>query len=251
MLGKLIDNLFPNRIEQLREQRQREKTEEALQWEQRWRDEFPEKRRNVPIDLMVDWVEYRKAQLELGFGEPKPEELLSRQELDWLHGQEHHTVHLQMPAEVCCGNWVVEILPQLVSGEEFRAKNWFYTRAGYRVIWILNFLGTKDPDWEATDEAGIHFRWKWKNPHEMMEGFLPQNHEDIRVYFQYTEPGADADIMDRIIWVKEGTNDTGETYTDYHSFITAEDEVQDAETLKKLIGCEQCKPQDIIWAKND
>lgn len=252
MLEKLFYNLFSKSIDDILERRKQEKTEEKLEWEQRWRREFAETRQNVPIDLRVDWLEYRKAQLEQQFGNPKPEDALTAEELLYLAGEKHKEVHLQCEAEICCGNWVVELLPMLISGEEFRAKNWFYTKAGYQVIWILDFLEERDPDWDVTDLSGTHFRWYWKEPHEMLDGFFPQEQEDIRIYFQYTEPGADEDIMDRIIWVAEEKDAAGNRRTNYHTFVTAEDEVQDAASLKKLIGCDDCVDElNIIWDKND
>lgn len=86
-------------------------------------------------------------------------------------------------ADVLIGNFVIEIQHSPISCNEFTARNSFYTKCGYHLIWIFDFNSKKDA-LEAVAEKGNQIRWEWNRPDRFMNDFRPQENKKITIMYE-------------------------------------------------------------------
>lgn len=118
-------------------------------------------------------------------------------------------------ADVCCYGTVIEFQHSSITSEEFWRRNDFYTRLGYKVVWIFDvidiFNGYDDSegmyivgDWKELWGSGDTFRWKY--PWRFLKDFYPQDEKNIDIFFQTAPFGAnpkdeDECYIEKVTWV--------------------------------------------------
>ena len=98
------------------------------------------------------------------------------------------------------GGYVIEFQHSPISAGEFERRNKFYTRAGYKVIWVFDesyAFGNEYISSSLDDEN--KFVWKW--PNRVLASVVPQRSTDIAVVLQLTEDhdddGCECGVGDR------------------------------------------------------
>lgn len=94
---------------------------------------------------------------------------------------------------------IVEFQNSPISCAEFDERNQFYVDAGFKVIWLFNYIEEYHAGKMSDDLKENSFRWKWA-PHTF-EHFNPKNRK-VQVFFQlchFTEE--DAGIITKVVWV--------------------------------------------------
>lgn len=89
-------------------------------------------------------------------------------------------------ADILMGGYVIEFQHSPISAGEFERRNKFYTRAGYKVIWVFDetyAFGNEYISSSLDDEN--KFVWKW--PNRVLASVVPQRSTDIAVVLQLTE----------------------------------------------------------------
>lgn len=155
-------------------------------------------------------------------------------------------------ADVCVNKHIIEFREDGVSKEEFDIKNKFYTAAGYKVIWIFNFIDLyKKGRIERYDEHYCNNsrvsggKYKWKQPRKFMQNYNPSYRydKDIFVFLQFLERWQKGDSVnsrgysnngyfERIIWA---IYDKEEKKYNYKRFLTSYTP-RNIWELKKKIG---------------
>ena len=89
-------------------------------------------------------------------------------------------------ADILMGGYVIEFQHSPISAGEFERRNKFYTRAGYKVIWVFDetyAFGNEYISSSLDDEN--KFVWKW--PNRTLASVVPQRSTDIAIVLQLTE----------------------------------------------------------------
>lgn len=124
-------------------------------------------------------------------------------------------------ADVCIDNYVVEFQHSTIFKEEFMKKNYFYAQAGYKVVWIFDFideyLNNKMEcydEWSKGNDNGGKF--KWSNPPRFMSSISPQRNKTIKLIFQTAAEDPDIVYLGLVTWTIEN-----ELTSDYKRFFTS------------------------------
>lgn len=119
-------------------------------------------------------------------------------------------------ADILMGGYVIEFQHSPISAGEFERRNKFYTRAGYKVIWVFDetyAFGNEYISSSLDDEN--KFVWKW--PNRVLASVVPQRSTDIAVVLQLTEDHDDdgCEWLVKVEWAI--VDDDG--YADYRRFF--------------------------------
>lgn len=119
-------------------------------------------------------------------------------------------------ADILMGGYVIEFQHSPISAGEFERRNKFYTRAGYKVIWVFDetyAYGNECISSSLDDEN--KFVWKW--PNRVLASVVPQRSTDIAVVLQLTEDHDDdgCEWLVKVEWAI--VDDDG--YADYRRFF--------------------------------
>lgn len=152
-------------------------------WHKNLQDCFEEEYHEVPISIQIKGEDLFKEAVSCGF---------YRYNKHFRHKDSTDVITITHRADVCINGYILEFQPDNISQEEFNEKNWFYTRAGYKLIWILNLSDLFEKErifnvgyWEneETEDEGEHFLWKYAK--RFMVNFIPQyRKDDIHLYIQ-------------------------------------------------------------------
>lgn len=135
---------------------------------------------------------------------------INNREVVIKHGNETHR------ADVLCYGTVIEFQHSPISKSEFSRRNKFYTDAGKKVVWIFDLTEL----FSGYDESGRLYisgdclnywgkgnNFVWKHPWRFLEDCLPQNENDVEIFF-HTAPfsdnpkSQDSDgYIDKVVWV--------------------------------------------------
>lgn len=87
-------------------------------------------------------------------------------------------------ADILIGNYVIEVQHSPMDPDEFDTRTEFYTRAGYKLIWIFDW---NNKDLEVLDvkenKYGVSYKWKVKNAPHTCKYFVPQDNKDTVALF--------------------------------------------------------------------
>lgn len=84
-------------------------------------------------------------------------------------------------ADILMGSYAIEFQHSPISAGEFERRNKFYTRAGYKVIWVFDetyAFGNEYISSSLDDEN--KFVWKW--PNRVLASVVPQRSTDTPTY---------------------------------------------------------------------
>lgn len=137
------------------------------EWHKSWQEKFPEENREVVIE----------------------------------YNDEKHR------ADVCINGYVIEFQHSPISREEFNKRNNFYTNAGYKLVWIFDYIGMMNPfispvnsslkDYLKSgntlqqpitlyfNEITQRIEYIYKNASKFFKDFIPQKEKNIKILFQF------------------------------------------------------------------
>ena len=102
-------------------------------------------------------------------------------------------------ADVLVDGIVVEFQHSRMSSEEFDMRNQFYSRAGYKVVWLFDLADEYDDDRFAYGNKSNCYRWKYH--WHTFDNFIPRDNKKISVYFQIErDPDAEGYGIENLIW---------------------------------------------------
>lgn len=124
-------------------------------------------------------------------------------------------------ADICVDNYVVELQHSSITKEQFMKRNYFYNRAGYKVIWIFDYrddfsnkrMEHYEEWWSKVDNGG---KWKWKNAPRFASSIIPQQNKNVKLILQISDEAPDIGYLELITWAI----DNGAT-ADYKRFSTS------------------------------
>lgn len=117
-------------------------------------------------------------------------------------------------ADVLCYGTVIEFQHSPISEDEFWKRNDFYTKAGYKVVWIFDLIEVQKLEriewydcWEYGEDNGRSYKWKY--PWRFLRDFLPQEEKIIHIFisrvgFPENPKHKESDIyIEKVTWVNE------------------------------------------------
>lgn len=142
------------------------------EWHSQWQQQFPKKNQEVIIEF---------------------------------NGEKHR-------ADVMACGYVIEFQHSPITAEEFNERNQFYLSYGKKVVWIFDLSDEFNSgriecyeEWSSNNDNGGKFKWNY--PKRFLQNYLPQDNNDIIVFFQfYNSVHSDRDeaYMERVTWaIKE------------------------------------------------
>lgn len=196
------------------------------EWHRSWQAQFAREECEVPISLYVDELVYIEAAERYGFvydqykTEKRKQFLMVQQQMYGHHGQ---FLLLKHRADVCVDKTVIEFQHSPMSYKEFNERTWFYTAAGYKLIWIFDFceqVANENMYWDG-DDPDKEGKWVWKKPFNTFAGFDPTKFKDnVLLFFQVQPTNFMNDKVDsyleKIVWAIKG--DSG--LMNYRRFIS-------------------------------
>lgn len=206
-------------------------------WHYNWQSLFPEENQEVVIEKEISLNDYLYAADEFNFYRKKRMEKVSKKV------DEKGILKIMHRADVCVGEYVIEFQHSPISCKEFNERNWFYTSAGYKVIWIFDvearIFDGRISAYEITNNNKKKFQWK--HPMRCFKNFLPQYEDEIFLFLQFGEPddGYEKDesgYLNRIFWCIDDENDKGEAYASYRRFMAECQEIGNFIELKEAIA---------------
>lgn len=202
---------------------------DMTEWHRNWQNKFPKENQEIVIKLDINEMDYFHASTNWEFDNFRSweessdvfENLVLTDEKDWKK------LHIEHRADVCINGYVIEFQHSPISHKEFNERNWFYTEAGYKLIWIFDFAEEYEDsqmecydEWNRKEDNGGKYRWS--NPKRFMKNFVPQNMDDIKVIFEICDKDEnkldeDDSIMERVVWAIEDEDG----YSNFKRFITS------------------------------
>ena len=156
---------------------------------------------------------YDMSEWHLAWQEKFPKEC---REITITHNGEKHR------ADVLVGKTVVEFQHSPMSCWEFRERNRFYTKAGYKIVWIFDFQDEYyDDKIRINPRKGNDNSWIWNWAHQTFYGFLPQEHKDVFLFFEID----DGNLI-HVIWF----------YDSNKYFGTDEMSIEDIKDIKNALS---------------
>lgn len=124
-------------------------------------------------------------------------------------------------ADVICGKTVVEFQHSKMSPEEFQERNAFYTKHGYKIVWLFDLTEEiKNQKIEKTKKAGNYI---WKYSFTTFSGFNAGN-KDITVFFQFYDNDNDKNpCIKRLVYRNTYEKLTKDFLTNNQEFLTGKD----------------------------
>jgi hypothetical protein len=177
-------------------------TQDMSEWHRRWQQVFPEKYREVIISLDIFESDYERAKIDFTSYSSFAQSADAFEDwvLKWPDrnalGDYGKKLTIKHRADICIANYIVEFQHSPISVSEFNERNWFYTEAGYKVIWIFDFIDKFDDGQieRYEDISGRYYsksKYRWRNPIKTFKDFCPSENRDINLFFQYSEPMED------------------------------------------------------------
>ncbi len=127
-------------------------------------------------------------------------------------------------ADVLFGKTVVEFQHSKLSPEEFQERNSFYTKNGYKIVWLFDLTEEmKNEKLEKNDDPG---KYIWKYSFSTFSGFDTSSKE-VFVFFQFYDNENDKNpCIKRLLRRQTDQKLTKEFETNHPETFTAEDFIQ-------------------------
>lgn len=127
-------------------------------------------------------------------------------------------------ADVMACGYVIEFQHSPITADEFNKRNQFYLSIGKKVIWIFDLSNEFKngrincyEEWSGNNDNGGKFKWSYSK--RFLQSYLPQDNNDIFVFFQFFKSKhTDRDEMyiERVIWAIEEDG-----YSNFKRFFTS------------------------------
>lgn len=187
-------------------------THDMSDWHFGWQCGFESQYREVPIELTLLKSEYETAAYRCNFN-------MRNYELNYINPLVP-SITIKHRADVCINGYVIEFQHSPISNTEFNERCWFYNRAGYKVVWIFDYMHEDIYCTKSTDYSDI---WKWTRPKKTFVDFYAAgdfNRKNIFLFFQL-----DGNLLTKVVWSKPKSiydefGDYEYTESDFHCFST-------------------------------
>lgn len=133
-----------------------------------------------------------------------------------------HVENQKHIADVLINDLVIEFQHSPISISEFRERNDFYRKAGYKVLWVFDLI----KEWENNkiDNPGDN-KYSWSSPSKVFRD-MDLKKENVTVYFQFPdEDNKDTFVLER---VTGGYKQFTQFYTDMNHGLSVPDFVLEA-----------------------
>lgn len=190
---------------------------EMSDWHKDWQEQFP--RENREVDIKVN-------------------------------GKTHR-------ADVCINGYIIEFQHSPMSANEFDERNNFYTKAGYRVIWIFDLSKQFDNrqivfnKFVDIDENSYKILYNWNHPIHTFDNYYPHKNKNVLLFFQFGEEDVvdvvshdsiEVLMLNRVVWAIED-NETG--YSNFKRFYVRHDSLSFDESEKHYKDIEDSFTKDM------
>ena len=159
-----------------------------------------------------------------------------------LNGEKHRADVLLEDDKI-----VIEFQHSNLSSEEFNARNEFYNKLGYKVIWIF------DVEEQYLDEKIENYNgnlWSWKNPKKTFDLFN-YNNKNVELYLQISN---EENELVKVTWCTDGNTNVHVESRDENNFISKisyvvndERKYINMQTFKQNFG----KSIFVLWVENN
>lgn len=206
-------------------------SEDMSYWHRHWQSLFPEECREVVIELDISESDYYRAKVDFDTYRDFTESMEAFESWCEIWGYEKgKDLKIKHRADVCYNGYVIEFQHSHISAQEFNERNWFYNAAGYKVIWIFDFIEdsyTGKMEWyeEIPGKYYTKTKYRWLYPSKTFRDFNPTEDDWVRLFFQVCEPdnqdyfSQDVVFLQRISWCIEQDNFDGGDRCSYKRFI--------------------------------
>lgn len=203
-------------------------TNDMSEWHLKWQSLFPKETREVVIEAEIDQYAY---DIEKTYYMQYHEGQYIREHMCKSDIKDAPTIKLKHRADVCINGYVIEFQHSPISAEEFAERNVFYTLAGYKVIWIFDYIdAVADGKMNAYAEIkGKYYnktKWQWNHASRTFAYFCPEffkvfSTTKVLVFFQIFDTEDYEDIYDtyleQVIWC---VHDNIKGCENYRRFMT-------------------------------
>ena len=121
-------------------------------------------------------------------------------------------------ADVLIGKYVIEFQHSPISAGEVKRRNEFYSRAGYKVVWVFDVTAAFDNEKIDNPNEKWPERYYWKHPSQVASLIQPQTDKKVAVIFQFTEGNREEGYDPWLVMVDWAKPD-GPDGADYSFFI--------------------------------
>lgn len=105
-------------------------------------------------------------------------------------------------ADVLINGTVIEFQHSNMSMDEFNERNTFYNNAGYRVVWLFDFVEEYQSGKMRVYSQGYNYRWKY--PRSTFAGFVPKGNDKVKVFFQLSYDLSDGNCgIEQLTWISD------------------------------------------------
>lgn len=198
-------------------------------WHKNWQERFPVEHREIVITHDIDELNFHHESLEYDFYKYKTfvEQADAFEDLVLAYQNNNSkNLHMVHRADVCFNGYVIEFQHSPISAREFNERNWFYSTAGYKVIWIFDMQEQYDDgkmecydEWFKGHSSGG--KYKWTRPSKTFISWNPKYNKNVDVYFQIADfdDASDSTYFEKVMWViedEEGDSNLKRFFTDYY-----------------------------------
>jgi len=153
--------------------------------------------------------------------------LENRENIITYKGQKHR-------ADIKIGKYIIEFQHSKITAAEFNERNNFYTKAGFKVIWLFD-VNELDSEGRIVNDDGD--KYCWKNPYRFISSIAPQNEKNIAILLELEGPSEESDDT---AWIKKIEwaipNDDGTTnYDIFYADTRFNPDLTDEDDLEKVM----------------
>lgn len=138
------------------------------EWHCEWQNRFPEENQEICFAMDIsDFDYYKQAELfnmEHKFNSQYNEALWHNETIE-----NTKTKTIEHRADIVFNHYVIEFQHSPMSRKEFNERTWFYTRFGYRMVWVFDVRDEVSSynmrkNGISGSDGYKKFKWKWDRP---------------------------------------------------------------------------------------
>lgn len=183
-------------------------------WHLDWQNVFPKGNQEVVMSFDISEHDYIIAGYEYRFSDQLENELgCSSFSADFFEKKMEYIkepskmMHIKHRADVLACGYVIEFQHSPISSSEFNERNWFYMLCGKKVIWIFDFIEEYNDgqiicydEWSSSNDKGGKYKWKYSS--KTFNSFVPQDQNNVTVFFQLFNELNDAEdsLIEKVTW---------------------------------------------------
>lgn len=122
-------------------------------------------------------------------------------------------------ADVFIGEIVIEFQHSPISYKEFCARNNFYHKKGYKVVWVFDLIEEYEEE-SLRHEYGKNDGYIWSSPRRPFKDVVEFESQDLAIYLQFADESNDGGRLERVI---KGYRGFTSFYTDEKHALSVEE----------------------------